>query len=195
MKITGFYTPQGTALLSKVVSGDTQYKVTKVTGGSGYTDVSEAALADEKQTLNVGSAIRDGTTVTFPVVLSASSASESYTLTEIGVYAEDPDCGEILCRIYRLDAGFSVEAGGRLVLKFNLQEVVSESSEISVVVSPDGLLTEGSLSSLMGAPGGLATLGSDGFVTQSQLPISFGTEDLEAGVSPLANGHLYFVYE
>ena len=53
-----------------------------------------------------------------------------------------------------------------------------------------------------GAVNGVASLGSDGKVPAGQLPkmdyapaYTYGTEDLEAGVSPLAEGVLYFCYE
>lgn len=56
--------------------------------------------------------------------------------------------------------------------------------------------------SAVGKPSGVASLGPDGLVPSGQLPemnyapaYTYGTEDLEAGVSPLPTGTLYFVYE
>ena len=53
-----------------------------------------------------------------------------------------------------------------------------------------------------GAANGVATLGADGKVPESQLPdmgyapaYSYGTSDLTAGSSALETGKLYFVYE
>lgn len=53
-----------------------------------------------------------------------------------------------------------------------------------------------------GSAGGVATLGSDGKVPSTQLPEievppawTYGTTDLEAGVTPLETGKLHFVYE
>jgi len=51
------------------------------------------------------------------------------------------------------------------------------------------------LTAMLGQVNGIATLDESGDVPVSQVPWSFGTEDLEAGVSPLPTGHLYFVYE
>lgn len=56
--------------------------------------------------------------------------------------------------------------------------------------------------SSVGKPSGVASLGPDGKMPSEQLPemnyapaYTYGTEDLEAGVSPLPTGTLYFVYE
>ena len=53
-----------------------------------------------------------------------------------------------------------------------------------------------------GAASGVASLGTDGKVPESQLPdmdyapaYTYGTEDLTAGSSALETGKLYFVYE
>jgi hypothetical protein len=51
-----------------------------------------------------------------------------------------------------------------------------------------------------GSAGGVASLGSDGKVPESQLPELgtanlYGTDELEAGVSPLADGVIYCMYE
>lgn len=51
------------------------------------------------------------------------------------------------------------------------------------------------LTAMLGQVNGIATLDGSGDVPVAQLPWSYGTEDLTPGVSPLPEGHLYFVYE
>lgn len=194
MELLGYYTTKGRELSAKLLTG-TALRITRVTAGGGTTAPDATMLETERQTLAAGEAKREGVTVTLPVTLLAAEAGADYTLTEVGVYASDPDDGEILYRIYRLDEAVNVTAGGQLVIRFDLQETVSEAAEVSVACSPMGLLTQGDLDALRGTPGGFATLDEGGKVPVAQLPYTWGTEELEAGVSPLETGKLHFVYE
>ena len=104
MNIQGTYTNKGLALTAKTAAGAC-LRVTRVVGGSGHTpDVPNAAqLPEIRQTLTVGAARCAGDTAVLPVTLAAVGLESSYTLTELGVYAEDPTEGEILYSVYRLD--------------------------------------------------------------------------------------------
>ena len=97
MNIQGTYTNKGLALAAKTAAGAC-LRVTRVVGGSGHTpDIpNAAALPEIRQTLAVGEARCTGNTAVLPVTLAAMALEDSYTLTELGVYAEDPDEGEIL---------------------------------------------------------------------------------------------------
>ena len=190
MELLGFFTPQGKSLSAKLLTG-TGLTVTRVTAGDGETPSDATALLRDCQTLSAGPLQRSGDTVMLPVTLTATTAEANYTLRELGVYAQDPDEGEILYRIYRLSHGVAVTAGKQLTIRFDLRETVSEAAEVTVVDSSSGLLTVADL----GVPGGAATLGVDGKVPQAQLPFTYGTEDLAAGSSGLETGKLYFVYE
>ena len=138
---------------------------------------------------------RSGMTVTLPATLTEVLAETDYTLREVGVYARDEHGHEVLCRIYRLSEPLEIQAGGRLTVRFYLEESVSEAAEVTVEATGAGLLTESDLEAMMGAPGGLAVLDETGKVSPALLPYSSGTEDLEAGVTALETGHLHFVYE
>ena len=193
MELQGFFTQKGTALEAKVLSGAT-LTITRVAAGSGETAAEASVLDAEKQTLTVGTLHRKNATVTRPVTLAAMLAESDYTLTEIGVYAEDPEEGEILSRVYRLQPGLSIIAGSRLTVRFELEETFSGAEAVSVPIAPAELLTEGDLTALMGVAGGIATLDTHALVPTAQMPYTYGTEDLEAGVTPLENGRLHFVY-
>lgn len=143
MNIQGTYTDKGLALTAKTAAGAC-LRVTRVVGGSGHTtDVPNAEeLEAIQQTLAVGEARCAGNTAVLPVTLAAVELENSYTLTELGVYAEDPKEGEILYCVYRLDEPVTIQAGSDTVLRFYLRQTVSEDGGATVLCSSAGLITE-----------------------------------------------------
>lgn len=98
----------------------------------------------------MGTARRSGATVILPVTLEAGAAGSAYTLRELGVYAQDPDEGEILYKVYRLSEPVEIRPSSRLVLRFYLEETVSQDLNVTVVRASAGLLTEADLDPLRG---------------------------------------------
>ena len=143
MNIQGTYTNKGLALTAKTAAGAC-LRVTRVVGGSGHTsDIpGAAALSEIQQTLAAGAARCAGNTAVLPVTLAAVGLGATYTLTELGVYAEDPNEGEILYCVYRLDEPVTIQAGSDTVLRFYLRQTVSEDGGAAVLCSPSGLITE-----------------------------------------------------
>lgn len=143
MNIQGTYTDKGLALTAKTAAGAC-LRVTRVVGGSGHTtDVPNAAqLSEIRQTLAVGEARCAGDTAVLPVTLAAVEQKATYTLTELGVYAEDPNEGEILYCVYRMDEPVTIQAGSDTVLRFYLRQTVSGDGGAQVLCSPAGLITE-----------------------------------------------------
>ncbi len=148
MNLQGFYTAKGFALAAKVSAG-TKLTVTKVTAGGGTTAAGALALAEEKQTLTVGTAEISGQTAMLPVTLAEVKAGASYTLTELGVYARDPDAGEILYQVFRLDTSRGITAGGESVYRFYLRESMGAGG-VTVACSPAGLLVDEDLAPIRG---------------------------------------------
>lgn len=140
MSLQGFYTTKGLALAAKIAAG-TKLTITKVTAGSGITVENASALAQERQTLTAGTAQTGDQTATLPVTLAEVTAAASYSLTELGVYAQDPDEGEILYQVFRLDEARSIAAGGESVYRFYLKQTVNAAG-ITVSCSPAGLLVD-----------------------------------------------------
>lgn len=143
MNIQGTYTNKGLALTAKTAAG-ARLRVTRVVGGSGHTqDIPNAAVLPEiRQTLAVGEARCAGDTAVLPVTLAAVEQKATYTLMELGVYAEDPNEGEILYCVYRLDEPVTIQAGSDTVLRFYLRQTVSKDGGATVLCSPAGLITE-----------------------------------------------------
>lgn len=143
MDIQGYFTAKGQALTAKLLSGET-LAVTRVAAGSGHTakPSTATALPQIQQELAVNTPTHSGDTAVIPATLTAAQAKSDYTLTELGVYARDPDEGEILYKIYRLSEPVDITAGSRSVLRFFLEETVSQDLDVTVVCSPAGLITE-----------------------------------------------------
>lgn len=143
MEIQGHFTQKGLALLAKLSAGSA-LTITRVVAGSGHTTnpASATALPSIRQSLAVNTASQSGNTATIPATLAAVQASANYALTELGVYAKDPDEGEILYKLYQLSEPVNIAAGSRQVLRFYLEETVSENSLLSIICSPAGLITE-----------------------------------------------------
>ena len=140
MSFQGFYTIKGRALAAKLAAG-TKLTITKVTAGSGETAKTAAALAGEMQTLTAGTAAVSSQSAVLPVTLAETDVSAAYSLTELGVYAQDPDAGEILFQVFRLDKPVSLTAGGENAYRFYLKQTVGAAG-ITVTCSPAGLLTD-----------------------------------------------------
>ena len=143
MNIQGTYTNKGLALAAKTAAGAC-LRVTRVVGGSGHTaDIPNVAqLLEIRQTLAVDEARCAGDTAVLPVTLAAVELGATYTLTELGIYAEDPNEGEILYCVYRLDEPVTIQAGSDTVLRFYLRQTVSKDGGAQVLCSPAGLITE-----------------------------------------------------
>ena len=137
----GYFTTKGLALSAKLAAGSV-LTISRVVAGSGQTQTTASALSGPCQTLAVNSPTRSGDTAVIPATLEAASASGSYTLTELGVYANDPDEGEILYKLYKLSKPVDIAAGSSMVLRFYLEETVSQELDVAVTCSPAGLVTE-----------------------------------------------------
>ena len=195
MNLHGFYTPQGRLLRSALLAGEGSLTVSRVMAGSGATDVDTAlALAEEQQELAVGERTVEESTVTLPVTLIAADAEADYNFTEAGVYVLSGG-EELLYCVYRLYGGLRVAAGSELVVRMHLQEQFEELPSVEVLGSSRGLLTQGDLTALLGAAGGIATLDEAALVPVGQMPYTCTDQEPEAGVTALESGKLLFVYE
>lgn len=143
MELQGYFTKQGLELAAKLASG-AALKITRVTAGAGRTGnpAAAAALPLPKQQLAVNPPLRRGNTAVLPVTLTAALAGSAYELTELGVFAQDPNKGEILYKLYQLPEAMRIDPTSCLVLRFYLEETVSQDLGVTVACSPAGLITE-----------------------------------------------------
>ena len=170
MELTGFYTQRGLELQAELQAAGEPAVVSRVCAGSGATTAAALTLSDERMALTVGTPHRKGAVTALPVTLAEIQAETDFLLTEIGVYVRDTDGGEVLCRVYRLGQNIPVTAGGRTVIRLELEEAFGEAAALRAEGTPGGLLPEGDLAALRGGPGGLATLDGAGDVPVGQIP-------------------------
>lgn len=106
-------TTKGLALISKMVSGNT-LNITRAVTGAGYvtpgTLQNQTAVSSEKQELSFNTATypEEGKCA-LPCFLTNKGIETAYTATQIGIYAEDPDEGEILYFIAQAPSGKGTE--------------------------------------------------------------------------------------
>lgn len=196
MNLHGFYTPKGRILRSALLAGEGMtLTVSRVMAGSGATDIENAlTLAQECQPLAVGQRRVEESAVILPVTLVAADAEADYNFTEAGVYVLSGG-EEVLYCVYRLYGGLRVAAGSQLVVHMDLTEQFEEVPNVEVQGSSRGLLTMGDLQALLGAENGIASLDEEAQVPVAQMPYICTDEEPEAGVTPLEDGKLLFVYE
>jgi pectin methylesterase-like acyl-CoA thioesterase len=98
-------TAKGLALDAKIVAGQADAVFTAIRFGngtySGTEDLNAAtAMKSVKQTFGISSiSITDGNTVRLRSVINNVGIEEGYYISEVGIYAQDPDVGEILYSI------------------------------------------------------------------------------------------------
>ena len=141
MKLTGTYTQAGEKLAAGLLAGE-KLTVSRIAAGSGSTPLSAAALEQERQELGLCQPQAEGNSAVLRCTLSSQQASQPYQLTELGVYALDSTGKAVLYLIYRLDEPVSVDPAARLVLRFNLEQSLSDGSGVEVSAPLNGLVTQ-----------------------------------------------------
>lgn len=118
---TAVLTNKGEVLLSKLTAGNT-LRITRAVSGSGYVDPanlkSATAVSSPKQTLTMRT-IRypEPGECSLPVSLTNNGLSTGYTATQVGVFAQDPDEGEILYFIAQAMSGSGTEIPAESTIK------------------------------------------------------------------------------
>lgn len=153
MKLTGYYTTAGEKIAAGLLAGAT-LSVTRITAGAGSTALSAAALSQEQQDLGPCEPEVSGTTAVMRCTLSSDQASAPYFLRELGVYALDSTGKETLYLIFRLDEEVSINPAFRLVLRFNLEQTLSDGAGVKVTAPLTGLATQEELKTKADLVGG-----------------------------------------
>lgn len=192
MDLQGQLTQRGRVLLAAALSGGDVLTVLRAASGCGETDPAATVLAQEMQDLTVDDIQPTERGLLLPVTVMAAQAETAYSLTEVGIYVRDGD-SESLYAVFRMDTALSISPDSGMAVRLELEHCFGDGAQ--VVVSPAGTVTYPALQAMLGAPNGIATLGTDAIVPVSQMPYTCSTEELEPGVSPLADGRLHFTYE
>lgn len=149
----GVLTNLGKALAAKVEAGKCKLQFTKMKVGDGTPSSIEPMtdLASPKKVLDISAVTPDpnGRCDVESVLINADLGKGFY-LREIGLFASDPDAGEILyCVAIANDSDYIQAKGGATVLSIALHMTIAIESVDDVVTSVDtkGLVTASDLAS------------------------------------------------
>lgn len=153
---TMILTDRGRNLISKIIAGSSGVAFTKVALSSqSYADgniPALTALGSVKQTVEVSRVTKLSTAaVKIEAAIDNTEITEGYTLNSIGLYAVDPDLGEILYGVSGAAvAGYVPAYNGVTVsgIYINLTTSVSNADNVSLVVNPAATATIADIQSL-----------------------------------------------
>lgn len=143
-------TDKGIALQSKVQAGEV-LNITKMKLGSGTlpaeTDIRKLTdLIKPEQNLGIGGREPNGDYCKISATISNVGLEAGYYVRELGVFAQDPDDGEILYA-YTTDGApdYLPAEGGSTVIsqEFSVNIAVSDTDKINVEIDPGALATMG----------------------------------------------------
>lgn len=141
-------TKKGKALQAKAVAGEL-LTITKMKLGSGTIPdgVSPEDLNDliqPKQILGLTAIEAKGNLAKIQSLITNVDLSEGYYIRECGVFAQDPDEGEIMYAIMTdTSPDFLPPIGGSVVIseEFSINIAMENVSHITAIIDPDGLVT------------------------------------------------------
>lgn len=148
----GVITNKGLGLLSKLVEGHSLI-ITRAETGAGFVDPEllpkQTAVTDPKQALTFAPvSYPDEGKCVIPCKLTNKDITESYIARQIGIYAEDPDDGEILFYITQVedeDGGTGIPAA-KIIPSYsstwNLTIYYGMADGVNVTVDPAGAITQ-----------------------------------------------------
>lgn len=153
---TMILTDRGRNLISKIIAGSSGVAFTKVALSSqSYADSgipALTALGSVKQTVEVSRVTKLSTAaVKIEAAIDNTKVTAGYTLNSIGLYAVDPDLGEILYGVSGAAvAGYVPAYNGVTVsgIYINLTTSVSNADNVSLVVNPAATATIADIQSL-----------------------------------------------
>ncbi|MCR5777256.1 MAG: phage tail protein [Lachnospiraceae bacterium] len=142
-------TSKGQALMSKLIAGTAIAEFTKVsTTADEFTDddiPALEALTNVKQTVSISHIRRiNDVSVEIEAALENSSLNEGYYINTIGLYAVDPDDGEILYAVAGATIGTYMPPYNGLTVSgiyLKLDATVSNAANVSLEVDPAAVAT------------------------------------------------------
>lgn len=140
-------TDAGIALQSKIISGQTLKIVKAVTGAGTVPPVNlrqQTEVSSPKQEIRFLPASVKGDQITIPVVLENSGWNERYELWQVGLYAEDPDGGQVLYCLAQANEKKIIPAeqespGFSITWNFHMQN--SNEKPFGISIDPAGMAT------------------------------------------------------
>ena len=178
------YTTQGLNLMAKLQTG-AALEITRAIGSDGHVSADALPALTEitaKQTLTLSDAIYKGNgQALLPVTLYNRGLTEGYPLRQIGIYATDPDDGEVLMLVAQSETPDTIPtelASPDFVVNFSFNIALGNAGRINVTYSLTDMATRADLDNInaelankanvsaLGKPSGIATLNSSGKLVQ-----------------------------
>ena len=183
-------TKLGQNLQAKIDAGLTKFKITKLGIGDGsYQGNVEnmIALSNKKQDLNVSKIEVSENVIKIQTTITNTGVTEKYQMTEIGIFATDPEMGEILYAVMTdPNPDTMPAAGSATVVKktwtFNL--IVDNTGDALAVIDSTSLITVGDLANHNNDTNAHAALAAT--IDDTNVPTS-DTNTIRNLVSNLAN--------
>lgn len=189
------YTTLGLNLMAKLQTGAT-LEITRAVGGDGHVSADALPALTEitaKQTLTLSDAIYKGNgQALLPVTLYNRGLTEGYPLRQIGIYATDPDDGEVLMLVAQSeqpDTIPSAEDSPDFVANFSFHIALGNAGRINVSYSLTDMATKADyvayveqIEGRLGQPSGIATLDSSGKLAQMPTAADVGAVPSESTI-------------
>lgn len=143
-------TAQGMDLDLKLFSRGMPLKMTKSMSGAGKTSPTQLMLlqdvAEPVQELRILDAVErlGEDVIRIPIMLKNKGIAEGYSMHQIGIFAEDPDAGEILYIVMQSDSAEEIPSAEEMkdfTLEWYLNLSVGNAQEVTVVVDETDVLT------------------------------------------------------
>lgn len=174
-------TQQGLALEAKLVAGAT-LTITKAQTGSGSVPVAnlptQTAVTSPQQTLSFRPvSVSDGVAV-LPAYLRNDSLTTGYTATQVGIFAQDPDLGEILYFIAQTSAGTGTDIPSATEMpgftaEWTFYLTFGQADNVTVTVDPANSVSQTQAQAM---------------INSSLAAASFNASQITGGVLPVARG-------
>ena len=149
---TGFsMTNRGAELQAKVNAGSTTLTFTKLALGSGEAEGSlenMTELVHKEMDMTIKGISNEGNIVTLKSTITNEGISQAFYAREMGLYATDPDLGEILYAVQTDQKPDNIPAEGSATVvseDFTAHLIMSNTGSVSAVLDTGALITLGDL--------------------------------------------------
>lgn len=146
---TGFaLTNLGLELEAKINRGDCEMEFTKMAIGSGTASGSQEALTElvkKEMDMTITAISQERNIVTLNSVITNDGLEEGFQAREMGLYATDPDEGEILFAYQTDPSPDSIPAEGTATvvsMEFVAHIIMSNTANVSAVIDPNGFVSQ-----------------------------------------------------
>ncbi len=149
-------TDKGKALQAKVMAGKCKYAFTKMALGEGYvaTQKDYATMNDlVKRVIDfpISLILADGASCEVRGTISNASIEKAFYVRELGLYATDPDEGEILycAHYYDMPSAIDTASSGPYDKEWTIKIDVETADEVDITVPQTGFVTRADVEALI----------------------------------------------